>query len=464
MHPLEHRLLEHLRHPEPGGEALVKPGEAGLLMVSGGSDSLALLYLLQALRGLLRLRLEVLTCDHGLRAESAREVAWVAERTALLGLPCHIRRTETLLRLESGIPAAARAWRRAEAQTLREARGLDWVATGHQREDHLETWWLKFLRGAHLSHLRGMTPREGVFRRPLLGMGREELQGYLRDTGREWLEDPSNTSPAYRRNRVRHELIPLMDELASGALASRVHRLERQSRALEVWLEQTAPWPPPQEPGNPAGLSVRALEGLPYLARAARLHRFLGDAQSRGVDWEMLEALLALLETGGEQWEHSLPGGGRVRRRGERLVLGNDPGEGDEVSWPCMALSAGRRVRHPPHWRVQETGLQDTGSRRVGEAATLQAKWALHGVPEGAELLLRARRRGDRFHPPEWAHERPLADFLRARRVAAPARDQLPVLAWEGRILAVAPEYVSEEVHRGRHPLAAPFVLEVHAG
>ena len=92
---------------------------------------------------------------------------------------------------------------------------------GHHADDQLETVLLKALRGCHLSNLHGMQWQHGYFVRPLLELRKAELQAFLKSIGQRWMEDSSNTEPKYTRNRVRLQLVPLLDDLSGGALHAR---------------------------------------------------------------------------------------------------------------------------------------------------------------------------------------------------------------------------------------------------
>jgi tRNA(Ile)-lysidine synthase len=328
MDPLERRMLSVLR-----GEARIAAGSLGLVSVSGGPDSMALLHLLAALAPRLRLRLEVAHFDHGLRAEAGREAGWVRDAAHRLGLPFHLRVTRRLAALTAGVQAAARAWRREELERLAAQTGAGWIATGHQLDDQLETVLLKLLRGAHLSGLQGMDLRQGRWVRPVLHVRRRDLLAYLVRRGAGWLEDPSNASPRYKRNRVRGELLPLLDELAGGAVAARLLALERQSRDLAAWLgrELTGPSAPRQSPPRrpPHWIEIAGLLRLPPLAQGAALHRFIQQRLPGELEYARIEDVLGLLSRprpGREGvFRLDLPGRRVLRRRAGRLWLERSP-------------------------------------------------------------------------------------------------------------------------------------------
>jgi tRNA(Ile)-lysidine synthase len=442
MHVIERTLLASLLGP-----CGVTPEQKGVVAVSGGPDSMALLHGLLTLRQRLRLRLEVAHFDHGLRPESAWEAEWVVTRMRQAGLLVHVRRATHLARLTHGVQAAARTWRRGELLRLREAIRADWVATGHQRDDQLETLLLKLLRGAHLGRLHGMEWRAGPFIRPLLGVPRGALLDYLRECGVKWLEDPSNASPLYRRNRVRHELLPLLDELAGGAIAARLEALERQSRQLAGWLESLPPPPQGTWGRGAAWIAVAGLRRLPVMARAHALERFIqrhapGEIASRDLD----RALTLLEAPAGPrryQWTLTFAHGRRLERRGARLLLRTA-----QPPTPATHRLDDVRITAPAAWRV-------TGGRGIAGGTGL----ILANIPAGAHLEARTRREGDRFHPPWRDHPVKVKDFLRDQHIPLWERDQLPLVVLNGQVIAIYPRFIAWGfLPPGREP---PFMLHI---
>jgi tRNA(Ile)-lysidine synthase len=442
MHPLERRILATLRAHE-----LAPPGSRGLVCVSGGADSLALLHLLHAAQEPLALRLEAVHFDHGLRPESAAEADWVARQVAALGLPCHGVRATHLAGRAGGVQAAARAWRRAEALRLAAQWEARWIATGHQRGDQAETLLLKWLRGAHLTRLRGMAWRDGPWVRPLLDTPREALSAYLRARGQTWLEDPTNRSDAYQRNRVRHALLPLLDALAPGGIAPRLAALEAQSAQAAALVDAVlAARPVPQAPPGHAApwIDAEALRALPRLAAATALHAFVLGHLPGALDAAPVERALHLLHAGAPAWSLHLSHRRRLERRGARLLL--------REAGAAAPAPAAEPVRHalgawqvlaPPGWRVAQ--------------APPGAGLALHNLPPRALLELRRRRPGDRFHPPWKPHPVKLAAFLRDQHVPLWERERLPLVLLEGQVIAVYPRFVARGYDvPGALPDAAP--------
>ncbi|MCH8075489.1 MAG: tRNA lysidine(34) synthetase TilS [SAR324 cluster bacterium] len=450
LHPLERRVLAEIRR-----QGLIAPGERGMVSLSGGPDSMALLHILHALSGALGIaRLEVVHFDHGLRPESAGEADWVAGEAARLERPLHMVRTGHLAALTGGVQAAARDWRRTESARLMAQWEADWMATGHQREDRLETWLMKLLRGTHLSHLGGMAWRNGPFIRPLLRTPRAGLKAYLEDKGQGWLEDPTNALPRYKRNRVRHELLPLLDDLTGGggarplaALERRLDALERQARQLETWLgEVRAGHPVSQnDPAEPRHwISAPELAALPELAANDALHRFITERMPGAVPFGQMERAAALLRDGKPRWRLHLPGRRLLKRDGERIVLERLPGAGEAAEAAeaahapvCMEFMD-LRVWKPKAWRVNlfqaPPGMEATEDIDPGFLGL-----ALFNLPPGATLELRPRRPGDRFHPPWKDKPVKLKEFLRERKIPLDQRDRVALVVLDERVIGLLP-------------------------
>jgi tRNA(Ile)-lysidine synthase len=198
-------------------------GDAVAVAVSGGADSLALLHALRVLAGPRRWRLVVLTVDHGLRPGSGADAAFVADHAKALGLPARLL-TLTPVDLgahrAAGPEGAARAARYAALWPAADELGCAWLATGHTLDDQAETVLLQLLRGAGPEGLAGMAVRSGRLLRPLLGVRRADTRACCAAAGLQWREDPTNATDGPLRNRVRHRLLPLLEELRPGATAA----------------------------------------------------------------------------------------------------------------------------------------------------------------------------------------------------------------------------------------------------
>jgi tRNA(Ile)-lysidine synthase len=282
--PGELRLVADLAAKALAAAGGPAPGDGVAVAVSGGADSLALLHALRVLAGPRDWRLAMLTVDHGLRPGSAAEAAFVADHAKALGLPARVL-TLTPAALEAHRPAgpegAARAARYEALWAATDALGCRWLATGHTLDDQAETVLLQLLRGAGPDGLAAMSVRGGRLLRPLLGVRRCETHACCAAIGLQWREDPTNAGDGPLRNRVRHRLLPLLEELRPGATQA-LARTAALAADERDWLDPlvaaalaatlTGDGAPTTWGGGVARLDPEALAALP-VALARRVVR-----------------------------------------------------------------------------------------------------------------------------------------------------------------------------------------------
>ena len=204
----------------------IKPGDRICVAISGGADSVALLLTLQAAntakRDSLGVGLSAAHVDHGIRTpeESAADLAFVQNLCTRLDVPLHIYRANVPQRASTTgetIEEAARAVRYDFFHSLIASGQADSVLTAHTLDDQAETVLMKFLRGAWTEGLSAIHPivavpdnRSGKILRPFLNTRRADIEAFLHQANQPWREDSTNTDTAYTRNRIRHELLPLL--------------------------------------------------------------------------------------------------------------------------------------------------------------------------------------------------------------------------------------------------------------
>ncbi len=260
--------------------------------VSGGADSVALLYLLTAvpeLRPAWAPEIVAFHVNHGLRgaqADADQELARELART--LGVPFHARQLDpekihAHARKNGSLEDAAREARLAALRGLATRSRCQAVALAHHQDDLAETFLMRLLRGSGLRGLGGFGPEAEVLGlrlvRPLIHWSRADLQQVARLAGLEWAEDAMNTDPAFLRCRVRHEILPCLERHtdhppAARMLAQTARRLERENRALNAYIEnlyqtRLLERTDPRRVGLPLALLCEEPEAVfaPYLLR-----------------------------------------------------------------------------------------------------------------------------------------------------------------------------------------------------
>ncbi len=298
-----------------------------IVCVSGGSDSVALLHLLHKLSKLLFLELHILHFNHQLRPESDQEQRFVKTLAENLQIPFYSKKNNDFFKGQSGFQELAREWRIFESHNLLESLRGDYIATAHHAEDQIETLLLKLLRGVHISKLQGMSWGSDSFIRPLLNFRKSELQDYLKRNNLNWIEDSSNKSATYLRNRVRLELIPLLEELTREGLQSRILDLIDQSKTLRDWLNSNYnEWNKNKDKKIEIPNEILYLSELKKVDKILQqeiLHKFICENTGQTLSYQKLKKIFDLIYTKNKSWELFLSGDWKVFVSEGKLRLKN---------------------------------------------------------------------------------------------------------------------------------------------
>lgn len=403
--------------------------------VSGGSDSVALLFLLHDLAARHELVLAgVAHLDHRLRGDaSTADAAFCRELAARLGIPAVIGEADVAGRaVEEGvsIEVAGRVARHEFLAGTLTALNGDRVALAHTLDDQAETVLLRLVRGAGPAGLAGIPPVRGHLVRPLLTITRQQLRQYLSERGEPWCEDATNADCAYPRNRMRHEVLPLLrahfNRRADAALA-RTAEILRTDAALLDELAAAA-----------AGRVLTVTDGRVFIDPAALAA--LPKALSRRVALLALETANPSRSYGLEEADTvcaaavlSLPAdlaGVRMERSGASVVLEKrdhrqtrvasrpDP----ETEWLLPVPGA---VSDPAGgWTVVAEGPIPCPSSLLAEPRRVVVDANRLATP----LVVRYRRRGDRLQPLGLAGRKKVQDVLVDRKVPSEQRDRVPIV------------------------------------
>ena len=429
--------------PLPIDTTLLRPGLRLAVGLSGGADSVALLRALAQRSGELGLVLHAAHLHHGLRgAEADADLEFARALAAELGLAFHEARVETVeeaARNGETIEEAARRLRYLWFRKLLSKVPLDAIATAHTRDDQAETVLGKFLRGAWTEGLSGICPvvefEEGRILRPLLAATRAEVETYLRELGQGWREDSSNRHLSFTRNRLRHELLPLLEGW-NPRLREHLAQMAALARDEETWWQGEMARLAPQLllPGRPVrgggraagdglGLDVTRLAALaPAVQR--RLLRYAAEQLGAAPDFLSTETLRALALTGRAGQRCELAQGLRAERTPRELRLevgatggteGLAPGYSATIPGEIVAPAFGLRLR-----------IEGAASAGPAEGPT---------PASGTVARLRNWRPGDRVRLRHSRSPRKVKEVLERLRVTGSRRALWPVLEVGGRIV-----------------------------
>ncbi len=423
---------------------LLRAGDRMAVAVSGGGDSVALLRVLLEMRAELGIVLAAAHFNHGLRGEeSAADEAFVADLAKHHGLEFfagHGDVRQYAIASKLSTEAAGRELRYRWLMSLAQEQRLDAIATAHTLDDQAETVLLKFLRGAGTNGLAGIYPIvtggtvEAQIIRPLLSVSRDEVESYLVGLDQTWREDESNLDRRFLRNRVRHELVPLLEREFNPNVCRVLSDLAEVSRGEEeFWHQQverelTSRSPSSNDaPGRTASLDVSGFALLP-LALQRRLLKSFAKRQGLTLDFDHVETLRRCAL--GELPRTEMPGG-RIAVNSKKLLTLRLP-EGQSNTAYRYLLGV------PGEIQIAELGLTIRTLIVSAEFAQEAAPGELLSLDLlGPELVVRNWTPGDRFWPAHSRSEEKLKRLFAEKRIPAAKRPSWPVILHADKIVWV---------------------------
>ena len=396
---MQNRLLKFARE-----QNLMAPGDTVICAVSGGADSVAMLFALYLLREKLGITLEAAHFNHNLRGEeSLRDETFVRELCARYDIPLHVASGE-IRPGKKGLEAAARDARYAFLESLPGK-----IATAHTADDNAETILMHLVRGTGLKGLGGIAPQRGKLIRPMLGITRREVEDFLAEWHLPHVEDSTNETDAFLRNRLRHHVMPLL-AAENPRIAENLSQMALRLREDEACLSQLSRYETLPE--------VETLRTLPSAVQSRMLERFLKENGVREPEDVHIVQAEALVFSDSPSASAAFPGGVTLSRQYGHLTA-NPTGEAFTpvtLTCPGSAEAAGIRITCEP----------------AGELA--QSEDLLTVCPVG-KISIRPRQTGDKIRLS--GGSKSLKKLFIDRKIPAAVREQIPVACDETGILGV---------------------------
>jgi tRNA(Ile)-lysidine synthase len=440
----------------PIDTALLKPGLRLAVGVSGGADSVALLRALADRSRELGLVLQAAHLHHGLRGtEADADLEFARALAAELGLPFHEAQVDTNAEAEKAgetIEEAARRLRYGWFRQLMATGEVDSIATAHTLDDQAETVLAKFLRGAWTEGFSAIHPvvefPDGRILRPMLATSRTEVEAYLNALGQSWREDSSNRHLTYTRNRIRHELLPLLEGW-NPRLREHLAQMAALARDEEAWwqaeLVRLAPQflllgRPVRGGGRASGESSLSLDVVRLAALAPavqrRLLRHAAGQLGAAPDFASTEALRTLALTGRAGQKRELAQGLRAERTPRELRMSVEPVLAARLGLSGPGPSGGvleYSVAIPGQVEAPAFGLRIEIAASAGSNESQPADSG--NLASGRLAKLRNWKPGDRVRLRYSSSPRKVKEVLERLRVTGTSRALWPVLELDGRIL-----------------------------
>jgi tRNA(Ile)-lysidine synthase len=443
--------------------------EKVLLAVSGGADSTALLYAMHALKAAKVFDAELLCAHihHQLRgADADRDEEFVIAQAAGLNLIVTTRRLDVRRHARENklsIETAARDLRIGALTDIARAGRCDRIAMAHQRNDNAETILHRLSRGTGFQGLGGIWPvrtfSDGtIFVRPLLCVSRDEIIAYLQQRNLTWRLDHTNADCTYRRNYIRHRLLPALQRDCANSLVDQLSELARCARGVARIVNHRADelWSSVAEcTSERATLNLEVFRTFPLFVKVELIRRSLthiGCGQ-RDLARQHYERILHLAGCNAGGVKIELPGGFVAQREYGNLIFARLEGEVclDERAVECVELKIPGQTKFGSY--VIEAGVSDAGdSCERSQIANRKSKFPASGGAECFDwekvtppVSVRFRRAGDRFIPLGLSAGKKLGKFLTGQRVPQRIRAKVLVVADAEKILWVWPIRISEQ-------------------
>lgn len=422
---LHHSVQSYIRQHD-----LIRPGDEVVVGVSGGADSVALSHILHRLSKRMKFEIVIAHLNHRIRAKAAdRDEAFVKAWAETLGVEfLSDRRDVPALAKEQSvsIEMAARAARHEFFRSC----GGDAVAVAHTSDDQAETVLMRFIRGSGARGLGGMLPvatlRGLKIIRPLLGTPRVEVKRYLREQNIAWREDASNRDPAHLRNRIRRNLLPVLEKEYNPSIRETLCRtaivFSDEDRFLTEWAVRSA------HIDKTYQLRLEQWISLPV---ALRRRVLMGWLEARGypperIDFDLIQRALQLTEDQRGSQRLSLENGWILVRRYGNLQLAREGEFAASLSQPVQVPGVTRMRKEgwsiSAQWSKGILTSRPTRPGRIPAAASISAKKV--GL---AAIVVRSWREGDRMKPYGLRGSKKLQDIFVDAKIPRDTRHTIPV-------------------------------------
>ena len=422
-------------------------GDRVVLAVSGGPDSVCLLHLLLQISQELALQLFVAHLNHMLREEAIQEEEFVRELARKHALPFHSERIEVAKLIKKGetLEEGARRIRYDFFRRASEMFSANKIALGHNADDLVETVIFNLIRGTGIHGLRGIPPlrREGsiTFIRPLINIWREEIAEYLKEKNIPYMIDRSNLSLEFTRNKIRHQIIPLLEEI-NPKVKLAIYRLAEIASEINSFIEDEV------REGKERIMKRRTPSSIYYInlpvlfsfhpaLQKEILLSIVGEISPYEMGKEEVERILELGKSGGAI---TLPGKIEARKVGDMLQF--KKWEESPISYEVSLTLPGSTLIPQAKMRIEAEIIEK--NYLIKDVTCREVTLDMDSIKGG--LIARNWRRGDRFVPLGMREEKKLQDIFVDKKIPREDRRRIPIICDEEGIIWIVGVGISERV------------------
>ncbi len=425
---------------------LTRPGELIIIGVSGGPDSMALLHIMNQLKKELSFSIAAVHLNHGLREEAQDEEDFVRESCHNMSVPFYFQRVDIMemaLQEKKSIEEMGRDYRYQYFYQLMHDIRADRIATAHHQDDVAETVLLHLLRGAGIKGLRGIMPLKGRIIRPLLSLSKNDIIAYLGNNNIGYCIDKSNYDSTYLRNRVRHSLLPQLQENFNPRIVENLNQLANiareenevmQGETDNLWKKVAI-----KEDKNLIILNKEILNTLPPAYQRRLIIKALSSLKGES-GWTMkdIQSIRQLARKEGSSKKLHLQKGILVKLAYNELIFSDHQ---------AQSVFFNYQVSIPGQLTVPE----------IGETFVFKLVNKEHFAPKdnaiildydklGKDICIRSRRPGDFFRPRGLDGRKRIKEFFIDIKLPEAQRDKIPLLASDNEIYIIFGLRISHSV------------------
>ncbi len=418
--------------------AMLRGGEKILVGLSGGPDSVCLLYILCCLKDSLSLDLNALYIDHGLRPDETKgEIEFCRRQSEELSVDFLTRSidVQTYAR-EHGfsVQEAARELRYQTFEHVMHDVKAKIIALGHTMDDQLETFFIRFFRGSGPKGLSGIPPVRGMIIRPLLEIDREDIEEFLAEKGIAFIIDSSNLKKDYFRNRLRLSFIPEIKKLTPHiveTISRMMDILREEERYFDIVVTKTLMKLISRKTNTRIELFLSPLEAMDRVILRRVLRRAIDETRGlRGIAFIHIENIIDLVKNGTQGDRLYLPRGLRAIKDYSTLILTS------EVPKKLSSIT----LSVPGDVVLKEIGavIKASIENKVEKYGNGKTTAVFDAGKTGTELNIRARENGDFFYPMGFGKRKKLQDYFVDEKVPRDERDAVPIVVRGNDIVWIA--------------------------
>jgi len=430
---------------------LINENDRVIVAVSGGADSLALLHILHDIN--LQLNLVAIYVDHGLRPqETPQEQKNIEVSCLALKIPFKIRAVnvhELVAREKKSLEEAARILRYKALEEVRQECGAKLIAVGHTADDQVEEFFIRLIRGSSSKGLSGMRLKRDHIVRPLLYEKKSRLVDFLSTRGVSWCLDSSNLDRQFLRNRVRLDLLPMLEEKFNPALRKTILQnmdilsgensfLEKQT--VEAYSRCTEFYELPTNDGKNSQLIIKR-ETFLKAHTAIRRRIMEKSCWQMGIrpTYEQICTLVEFIESGKNSSELHLGNGVRAEKSPHNLLFSRPLPKGLVRGSRRPAPSISQSIPGPGTYTINGADKELVLEERSVTARLEKADGELQVAMEKLSfpLLLRSLLPGEKFHPCGGPGRKKISRYFNDKKIPPKERPGWPILVSEGRVVAL---------------------------